>query len=92
MPIYEYAPTSGDCDQCHGRFEVFQRMTDDKLTACPTCQQPCERQISAVALGGKFSTSDSAIKNSGFTKYQKTGDGTYERTVGTGGPKILNRN
>ncbi len=92
MPIYEYAPTSGECRQCNGRFEVFQRMADDKLTACPTCQQPCERQISAVALGGKFSTSDSAVANSGFTKYKKAGDGVYERTVGTGGPEILHRN
>lgn len=25
MPLYQYAPTSGHCDRCHGRCEVFQR-------------------------------------------------------------------
>ncbi len=91
MPIYEYAHTAGAGPECNQRFEIFQRMADDKLTACPVCGQPCERQISAVALGGKFSTSDSAVANSGFTKYKKAGDGVYERTVGTGGPEILHR-
>lgn len=91
MPIYEYAHTAGTGPQCNHRFEVFQRMADEKLTECPTCKLPCERQISAVALGGKFSTSDSAVANSGFTKYKKAGDGVYERTVGTGGPEILHR-
>ena len=71
MSIYEYAHTPGTGPQCCDRFEVFQRMADAKLTACPVCGQPCERQISAVALGGKFSTSDSAVANSGFTKYKK---------------------
>ena len=91
MPIYEYAPLSGQCEQCSGLFEVFQHMSDDRLTACPDCAQPCERRISAVALGGRYSTSDAAVKKSGFTKYKKNGDGVYERTVGTGGPEHLFR-
>ena len=91
MPIYEYAPTSGHCDKCNGRFEVMQRLADAKLTACPTCGQPCERRISAVALGGTWSLSESKIKNSGLTQYKKAGDGVYERTVGTGGPEILHK-
>jgi len=91
MPLYEYSPTSGHCDKCHGVFEAFQRIAEDKLTACPDCGQPCERRISAVALGGKYSTSDAAVKNSGMTKYKKNGDGVYERTVGTGGLEHLFR-
>jgi putative FmdB family regulatory protein len=91
MPIYEYAPLSGLCDKCPGRFEAVQRIADEKLTECPTCGQPCERQICRVALGGKFATSDAAIKSSGFTKYQKAENGVYERTAGTGGPEILYR-
>jgi hypothetical protein len=35
--------------------------------------------------------SESAIKNSGFTRYQKAENGVYERTAGSGGPKILRR-
>jgi putative FmdB family regulatory protein len=89
MPLYDYAPTSGRCDQCDGRVAVYQRIADAKLTECPTCNQPIERVISAVALGGKYSTSDSQIKSLGLTKYKKSGGGVYERTVGTGGPETI---
>jgi putative FmdB family regulatory protein len=91
MPIYEYSPRAGSCDRCQGIFEVFQRVADEKLTACPDCGQPCERRISAVALGGKWSLSDSKIKESGLTQYKKVGNGQYERTIGTGGPEHLVR-
>lgn len=91
MPLYEYAPTSGHCEQCSGGFELMQRIADDKLTHCPICGQPCERKISRVALGGKFSTSEAAVKSSGFTRYQKAENGVYERTAGTNGPEILYR-
>jgi len=91
MPVYEYAPTSGHCDKCKGLFEVRQRVADVKLSTCPSCGQPCERRISAVALGGTYSVSDDKIKNSGLTKYQKAGDGVYERTAGTGGPEVIVR-
>ena len=91
MPIYEYAPTSGHCDKCNGLFEVVQRMADDRLTACPACGEPCERRISAVALGGRYSTSDAAVKRSGLTQYKKAGKGVYERTVGSEGPEHLFR-
>ena len=91
MPIYEYSPTSGQCDQCRGLFEVWQRVSDPKLAACPTCGQPCERRISRVALGGTWSLSESKIKSAGLTQYRKAGDGVYERTVGSGGPEVIIR-
>ena len=69
----------------------MQRIADDKLTQCPSCGQACERQVSAVALGGKYSTSAAAIKSSGMTQYKKAGNGVYERTAGTGGPKTIFR-
>jgi len=40
MPTYEYR-----CPQC-GVFEVEQRITEDPLGQCPTCQQPVQRLIS----------------------------------------------
>ena len=91
MPLYEYAPISGSCNQCRGSFEVMQRIADDKLTQCPACGQPCKRQMSAVALGGKYSTSAAAIKSSGMTQYKKAENGVYERTACTGGPKTIFR-
>ena len=92
MPLYEYAPTAGHCEQCKGGFEVMQRIADDKLTQCPACGQACERQISRVALGGKYSTSEAAIKSSGFTRYQKAENGVYERTAGSEGHEVIYRN
>lgn len=89
MPLYDYAPLSGQCARCNGRFEAFQRMAEPRLTHCPTCNQPCERLVSPVAVGGKYSTSDSRVKALGMTKYVKAGNGVYERTVGSGGPQVI---
>ena len=92
MPLYDYAPKSGKCKQCHGRFEVMQRISELKLKRCPTCKKPVERLISKVALGGKYAVTPSKIRNLGMTQYKKAGDGIYERTAGTGGPQVINRN
>lgn len=92
MPLYDYAPVSGKCKVCRGRFEVTQRVADAKLTRCPTCKKPCERLISAARLGGKYNLTPAKIKSLGMTQYKKAGDGVYERTAGTGGPEVINRN
>ncbi|MGE5599372.1 MAG: FmdB family zinc ribbon protein [Bacteroidota bacterium] len=56
MPTYEYS-----CSKC-GRFEVFQRMSDRPLEACPTCGGSARRLISASAgilfKGEGFHTTD----------------------------------
>lgn len=88
MPLYDYAPKSGHCDRCNGRFEVHQRIADAKLEHCPTCNQPVERLIGPVKVVGKYSTSDSRVKELGMTKYKKAGDGVYEKTTGTG-PDVI---
>jgi putative FmdB family regulatory protein len=41
MPTYDYA-----CDKC-GRFEIWQSIKDNALSACPTCGSKVERLISA---------------------------------------------
>ena len=44
------------------------------------------------AVHGKYSTkSDSKLKDLGLTKYVKTSDGSYARTVGGGGPKMIRK-
>ncbi len=40
MPIYEYK-----CENC-GRFEKLQKVSEDTLTECPTCEGQVERLIS----------------------------------------------
>ncbi len=89
MPLYDYAPLSGKCDRCSGRFEVMQRITDARLTACPACGQACGRCVSAVALGGKYSLSAGKIESSGLTQYKRTEKGVYEKTAGKDGPPVI---
>jgi putative FmdB family regulatory protein len=55
MPIYEYR-----CERGH-TFEVMQRMTDDPLTSCSTCDAPVQRVFHPVAVhfkGSGFYTTD----------------------------------
>ena len=49
MPIYEYR-----CEQGH-TFEVMQRMSDDPVVVCETCEAPVERVFHPVAVHFKGS-------------------------------------
>jgi putative FmdB family regulatory protein len=49
MPIYEYR-----CENGH-LFEVMQRITDDPVTACETCEAPVQRVFHPVAVHFKGS-------------------------------------
>jgi putative FmdB family regulatory protein len=49
MPIYEYR-----CEQGH-TFEVLQRITDNPLATCQTCEAPVERVYHPVAVHFKGS-------------------------------------
>jgi putative FmdB family regulatory protein len=44
MPIYEYR-----CDNGH-TFEVMQKMTDDPVSICSTCEAPVQRVFHPVAV------------------------------------------
>jgi putative FmdB family regulatory protein len=44
MPIYEYR-----CEQGH-TFEVMQRMSDDPVATCQTCEAPVQRVFHPVAV------------------------------------------
>lgn len=91
MPIYEYAPESGECDRCHGCFSLLREINAPALTHCPACLKPVRKLISRI--GGTPETdrirslsSDSAIAEAGLSKYVKSADGTYVRTAGQEGP------
>jgi len=61
MPIYEYR-----CENGH-TFEEMQRMTDDPLTNCTTCEAPVQRVFHPVAVhfkGSGFYTTDYGRKKS----------------------------
>jgi putative FmdB family regulatory protein len=53
MPIYEYVPLSGDCDQCGGVFSDLQKISDPHHANCPDCGQACRRILSLFAIGTK---------------------------------------
>ena len=59
MPIYEYR-----CENGHN-FEVTQRMTDDPVVVCQTCEAPVQRVFHPVAVhfkGSGFYTTDYGSK------------------------------
>ncbi|HEX6457913.1 MAG TPA: FmdB family zinc ribbon protein [Thermoleophilaceae bacterium] len=62
MPIYEYR-----CERGH-TFEVMQRMSDEPITNCTTCDATVQRVFHPVAVhfkGSGFYTTDYGKKRSG---------------------------
>jgi len=90
MPIYEYRTrTERNCEFCRGGFEILQKVSDPKLSQCPQCKAPVERQLSAPNVARSGPSLDPAqIEKHGFTQYRKAGKGVYEKTAGKG-PKII---
>lgn len=78
MPIYEYKREDGST------FEMFQSMSEDSLTVCPTTGQPVKRIISGgtglVFKGSGFYVTDykknGAKNGTGKTTESKTGEST----------------
>ena len=76
MPIYEYR-----CERGH-TFEVLQRMTDDPLTSCSTCEAPVQRVFHPVAVhfkGSGFYTTDYGKNKAGASS---TSDGSPKSDTG----------
>ena len=57
MPTYDY-----QCEKCGHRFELFQKMSDAPVTACPKCEGEVRRLIGTGAAiifkGSGFSSTD----------------------------------
>ena len=91
MPLYEYAALAGGCRKCKKGFELVQKLAEPKLRKCPDCGARIERVIGAVGVNTRFAISRSKLNDLGMTKYVKTSDGSYERTAGQKGPKIIRK-
>src|SRR3954471_24870601 len=65
MPIYEYR-----CERGH-TFEVMQRMSEDPITNCTTCDASVQRAFHPVAVhfkgSGVYTTDDGSKKRSAAT-------------------------
>ena len=97
MPTYVYQVINEDGSEGE-TFEAFQKMSDPPLTEHPETGEPVRRVIQAPNIAGKWSESgtkkmlsDSNLDRLGFTKYQKTGQGQYEKRAGTG-PQSIDAN
>jgi putative FmdB family regulatory protein len=78
MPIYEY-----HCERC-GVFEVSQRITDNPLTTCPTCEADVRRLISATSFvlkGSGWYATDYARSNG---KGESAGETSSKETSADG--------
>lgn len=96
MPRYVYAVVKPD-GTLGEHFEVSQPMSDAPLERHPESGEPVRRVPQVPMIGGQHSAaadkrkvSDSNLGRLGFTKYQKVGDGKYEKTAGEG-PKTIHR-
>ncbi|HYH64156.1 MAG TPA: FmdB family transcriptional regulator [Urbifossiella sp.] len=94
MPIYVYEEVLPDGSGGEP-FEVIQPMSAAALTTHPDTGKPVRRVLSApnaprawTDSQAKTATSDKNLASKGFTKYVKSGDGTYEKTAGDG-PKHI---
>lgn len=67
MPTYDY-----ECLKCDAKFEAFQKMSDEPLKKCPTCEGKVKRLIGSgagVIFKGKgFYATDYKKKDSSSAK------------------------
>jgi putative FmdB family regulatory protein len=84
MPIYEYR-----CDRGH-TFEVMQRMTDDPLTSCSTCDAAVQRVFHPVAVhfkGSGFYTTDYGKEKQGEASSDSASKGDDKKSPTSGDRK-----
>ena len=90
VPTYTYQVVTDDGSEGE-IFEVVQRMSEDALTKHPETGVEVRRIPSVPNIPGNWadSTTKSKLSNKnldrlGFTKYEKAGDGHYEKRAGKG--------
>ncbi len=88
MPTYVYQVVTKDGSEGE-IFEVVQKMSEPALTKHPETGEPVQRLPQApgiVTEAGKLSNKN--LDRLGFTKYERAGDGFYEKKAG-GGPNVI---
>jgi hypothetical protein len=94
MPTYVYQVINKDGSDGEV-FELVQRMSDPPLTKHPESGLAVRRLIQPPLIAGKWSDhgakqmlSDKNLDRIGFTKYQRAGDGKFEKKAGKG-PNVI---
>ena len=90
MPTYVYQVITDDGSEGE-TFEAFQKMSDPPLTKHPETGQPVRRVIQPPIIPCRWSEhgtrkmlSNDNLDRIGFTKYERAGDGRYEKKAGKG--------
>ncbi len=90
MPTYLYCVVHADGSDGE-QFEVFQPMAEAALVTHPQSGVPVRRVpvVAQVQLGSDGKRlSNSNLDRLGFTKYERAGDGIWEKKAGQGPPTI----
>ncbi len=97
MPTYVYQVVTKDGSE-GAVFEVEQLMSDPPLTKHPETGEPVQRIPCLPNIAGKWSDikgksqlSNQNLDRLGFTKYERAGDGHYEKKAGEG-PDVISSN
>lgn len=97
MPTYVYQVITDDGSEGE-IFEVVQRMSEDALTKHPETGEPVQRIPAPPTILGNWTDhatnqklSNKNLDRLGFTKYERAGDGHFEKKAGSG-PNVLNAN
>lgn len=96
MPTYIYQVLNPDGSDAEGQtFEHVQKMSDPPLTHHPQDGRPVRRIIQPPNIAGNWSESaaksklsDKNLDRLGFTKYQRSGDGKFEKRAGKGPDRL----
>lgn len=96
MPTYVYEILDRKGEPTGRTFEISQSIKDEALAKHPETGEPVRRAILAPNIGGKWSAftasgsknQDKRLGELGFTKYKRSGGGTYEKTTGSG-PNVI---
>ena len=90
MPFYIYEVIEADGSDGE-QFELYQSMADEPLKVHPENGKPIRRVLTAPNIAKRWSDgkmnaslSDKNVERLGFTKDEKTGDGTYQKRAGSG--------
>lgn len=96
MPTYVYVTIQEDGSDGEA-FEVVQKMSESPLKKHPETGEPVRRVPQAPIIPGPGSDAHTKklldnknLDRLGFTKYEKAGDGHYEKKAGQG-PNVISK-
>jgi hypothetical protein len=90
MPLYVYQVIEADGSEGEV-FEVLQEMSEAPLTLHPENGKRVQRLLGTPTTMRRYSPgnlSNNKLDRLGFTRYERSGKGTYEKTAGAG-PRII---